>query len=208
MWTHSLRHWPNIVPMLGERLVFAGLYHITAVEKCYVERAVPPLLGVGVKGSGPALNQCSHREHMLTGLYLLISPPPAPPPPPIPHTLSAFSQRWVNVLKRTQSLRKQVAFTQLAWLTVIWWQNNETRKSFNPFVTEVWWRRRTTWQNNGTLIHWFNPFVPEICWRMRTSEWLNIEAKNTLGRSVPVKTKTDVEEDGTSEDGSPRPVCN
>ena len=33
-------------------------------------------------------------------------------------------------------------------------------------------------------------------------------SKNTLGRSVPVKTKTDVEEDGTSEDGSPRPVCN
>ena len=32
-------------------------------------------------------------------------------------------------------------------------------------------------------------------------------SKNTLGRSVPVKTKTDVEEDGTSEDGSPRPVC-
>ena len=28
-------------------------------------------------------------------------------------------------------------------------------------------------------------------------------SKNTLGRSVPVKTKTDVEEDGTS----PRPVC-
>ena len=32
-------------------------------------------------------------------------------------------------------------------------------------------------------------------------------SKNTLGRSVPVKTNTDVEEDGTSEDGSPRPVC-
>ena len=32
-------------------------------------------------------------------------------------------------------------------------------------------------------------------------------SKNTLGRSVPVETKTDVEEDGTSEDGSPRPVC-
>ena len=32
-------------------------------------------------------------------------------------------------------------------------------------------------------------------------------SKNTLGRSVPVKTKTDVEEDGTSEGGSPRPVC-
>ena len=27
------------------------------------------------------------------------------------------------------------------------------------------------------------------------------------GRSVPVKTMTDVEDDGTSEDGSPRPVC-
>ena len=32
-------------------------------------------------------------------------------------------------------------------------------------------------------------------------------SKNTLGRSVPIKTKTDVEEDGTSDDGSPRPVC-
>ena len=32
-------------------------------------------------------------------------------------------------------------------------------------------------------------------------------SKNTLGRSAPIKTKTDVEEDGTSEDGSPRPVC-
>ena len=30
-------------------------------------------------------------------------------------------------------------------------------------------------------------------------------SKNTLGRSVPVKTMTYVEE--TSEDGSPRPVC-
>ena len=29
-------------------------------------------------------------------------------------------------------------------------------------------------------------------------------SKNTLGRSVPIKTKKDVEEDGTSEDGSPR----
>ena len=32
-------------------------------------------------------------------------------------------------------------------------------------------------------------------------------SKNTLSRSVSIKTKTDVEEDGTSEDGSPRPVC-
>ena len=32
MWTHRLRHWPNIVPTLGERLVFAGLYHITVVK--------------------------------------------------------------------------------------------------------------------------------------------------------------------------------
>ena len=32
-------------------------------------------------------------------------------------------------------------------------------------------------------------------------------SKNTLGRSVPIKNKTDVEEDGTSEDGSPGPVC-
>ena len=33
-------------------------------------------------------------------------------------------------------------------------------------------------------------------------------SKNTLDRAVPVKAKTDVEEDGTSEYGSPRPVCN
>ena len=32
------QHW--------ERLVFAGPYYITAVKECYVERAVPPLLGV------------------------------------------------------------------------------------------------------------------------------------------------------------------
>ena len=32
-------------------------------------------------------------------------------------------------------------------------------------------------------------------------------SKNTLGRSVPIKTKMDVEEDRTSEDGSSRPVC-
>ena len=32
-------------------------------------------------------------------------------------------------------------------------------------------------------------------------------SKNTLGRSVPIKNKTDVEEEGTSGDGSPRPVC-
>ena len=33
-------------------------------------------------------------------------------------------------------------------------------------------------------------------------------SKNTLGRSVPVKIVTDVEDGRTSEDGSPRPVCN
>ena len=75
---------------------------------------------------------------------------------------------------------------------------------FNPFVTVIWWRRRTTWQNNGTLIHWFNPFVPEIWWR---GGHRNDGSKNTLGRSNPVKTMTDVEDDGTLEDGSPRPVC-
>ena len=32
-------------------------------------------------------------------------------------------------------------------------------------------------------------------------------SKNTLGRSVPVEIVTDVEDDGTLEDGSPRPVC-
>ena len=30
-------------------------------------------------------------------------------------------------------------------------------------------------------------------------------SKNTLGKNVPVKIVTDVEDDGTSEDGSPRP---
>ena len=33
------------------------------------------------------------------------------------------------------------------------------------------------------------------------------KSKNTLGRSVPVKIVTDVEDDRTSEDESPRPVC-
>ena len=32
-------------------------------------------------------------------------------------------------------------------------------------------------------------------------------SKRILGRSVPVKIVTDVEADGTSEDGSPRPLC-
>ena len=32
-------------------------------------------------------------------------------------------------------------------------------------------------------------------------------SKNTLGRSVLVKIVTDVEDDETLEDGSPRPVC-
>ena len=32
-------------------------------------------------------------------------------------------------------------------------------------------------------------------------------SKNTLGRSVPVKIEMDVEDDGTSGDGSLRPVC-
>ena len=32
-------------------------------------------------------------------------------------------------------------------------------------------------------------------------------SKNALGRSVPVRTMTDVEDDRTFEDGSPRPVC-
>ena len=31
-------------------------------------------------------------------------------------------------------------------------------------------------------------------------------SNNTLGRSVPIKIVTDVEDDGTSEDGSSRPV--
>ena len=41
-------------------LVFAGLYHITAVKKCYVERAVPPLLGVRCQRQWPSikLNMC------------------------------------------------------------------------------------------------------------------------------------------------------
>ena len=53
--THRLRHWPNIVSTLGECLLFAGLYHITAVEKCYVERAVPPLLGVRCQRQWPSI---------------------------------------------------------------------------------------------------------------------------------------------------------
>ena len=69
------QHW--------ERLVFAGPYYITVVKKCYV------------KGSDPALNQCSHSEHVFAVSYLLISPPL------ILYTLGAFSQRWGNVLKRT-----------------------------------------------------------------------------------------------------------
>ena len=32
-------------------------------------------------------------------------------------------------------------------------------------------------------------------------------SKNTLDRSIPVKIVKDVEHDGTSDDGSPMPVC-
>ena len=55
MLTHRLRPWPNMIPALGERLVFAGLYHITAVKKCYEERAVPPLLGVRCQRQWPSI---------------------------------------------------------------------------------------------------------------------------------------------------------
>ena len=47
-----------------------------------------------IKGSGTALNQCSHREHVFAGFYLLISLSL------IPYTSGAFSQRWRNVLKK------------------------------------------------------------------------------------------------------------
>ena len=42
-------------PTLGERLVFAGLYHITAIKKCYVERAVAPLLGIRCQRQWPSI---------------------------------------------------------------------------------------------------------------------------------------------------------
>ena len=87
---HPMLVQPNIVPTLRERLVFAGLYHITAVKKCYVEQRLLLCWGYGVKGGGPALN-----EHVFARFYLLISHPPL-----IPYTLGAFSQRWGNVLKK------------------------------------------------------------------------------------------------------------
>ena len=46
---------PNIVPALGERLMFAGLYHITAVKKGYVERTFPLLLGVQCQRQWPII---------------------------------------------------------------------------------------------------------------------------------------------------------
>ena len=64
-------------PTLGERLVLAGLCHITAAKKCYVNERFLLCRGTCV-----------------CGFYLLISNPL------IPYTLGAFSQRWGNVLKR------------------------------------------------------------------------------------------------------------
>ena len=82
------QHWVNVSCLLG-CIILLSSRSVMLNERFLL------CWGYGVKGSGPALNQCSHREHVFAGFYLLISPPL------IPYTLGAFSQRWGNVLKRT-----------------------------------------------------------------------------------------------------------
>ena len=82
------QHWVNVSCLLG-CIILLPSRSVMKNERLLL------CWGYGVRGSGPAINQCSHCEHVF---YLLISPPP---PPLIPYTLGAFSQRWGNVLKRT-----------------------------------------------------------------------------------------------------------
>ena len=82
------QHWVNVLCLLGCVLLLPSRSVMENDQFLLVG-------GYGVKGSGPALSQCSHHEHVLAGFYLLISPPL------IPYTLGTFSQRWGNVLKST-----------------------------------------------------------------------------------------------------------
>ena len=102
------------------------------------------------------------------------------------------------------SLYKQVAFTQLVWLTVTEKWDAYVMHWINPFVTEIWWRRRTAWQNTFSLI---KPFRPRNLIIEADIGMAEHRCKNTLDRSVPIKIPTDVEDNGTLEDRSPRSVC-
>ena len=100
----------------------------------------------------------------------------------IPWTLSALSQRWGNVMRAKSACvaYRHMAFTQLAWRTV-----TEQRDTYS-------------------LI---KPFRPRNLMTEADIRMAEHRSKNTLGKSVPGKIVTEVEDEGTSEDGSPRPVC-
>ena len=62
MLVHRLRRWPNIVPTLGERVVFAGLQDTTHQTLHAV-----PMLGyrwASAADGGPALDQLLVRRHI------------------------------------------------------------------------------------------------------------------------------------------------
>ena len=61
------QHWVNVSCLLGCIIL------LSSRSVMHNERF---LLCWGYGGSGPALNQCSHREQVFAGFYLLISPPP------------------------------------------------------------------------------------------------------------------------------------
>ena len=78
---------------------------------------------------------------------------------------------------------------------------------FNPFVTETWWLEADNVTEQRDTYSLIKHFRPRNSMTEADIGMTEHRSKNTLGRSVPIKTKTVVEEDGTSEDGSPGPVC-
>ena len=77
---------------------------------------------------------------------------------------------------------------------------------FNPFVTEIWWRGG---QRDGTTGHLFidltlsSPKFDDGGGHRNDAPW----KQKYIGQIRSRQNMTDVEDDGTSEDGSPRPVC-
>ena len=62
------QHWVNVSCLLGCIILCRQEVLCRTSGSSFVG-------GYGVRGSGPALNQCSHREHVFAGFYLLIAPP-------------------------------------------------------------------------------------------------------------------------------------
>ena len=150
-----------------------------------------------VKGSGPAINQLSHCQHVFAGFYLLISLPL------ILYTLGAFSQRWSNapIIVQTSGVHtisvtdRDRAMGRLRHALIQPFRHRDLMTEADS-VTE----QRDTF----SLIKSFRPRNLIIEADIGMAEH---RCKNTLGRSVPVKILTDVEDDGTLEDRSPRSVC-